>query len=117
MALISELKRRARHVIGPLAGSLLVAYFAYHVIEGDRGIRAWQRLDQDVTAATDSRNALIKQREAMEARVAMLHPDRLDRDLLEERARLVLGYVPANAVVLGNAVIPTTQLATIASVR
>lgn len=117
MVLISELKRRARHVIGPLAGSLLVAYFAYHAVEGDRGIRAWQRLDQDVKAATDNLTALVNQRDAMEARVAMLHPDRLDRDLLEERARLVLGYVPANAVLVGGSVVPTTQLATIVPVR
>ncbi|NQW10902.1 MAG: septum formation initiator family protein [Alphaproteobacteria bacterium] len=117
MALVSELKRRARHVVGPLVGSLLVAYFAFHAIEGDRGIKTWQRLDQEVVAATGTRAALVARRTAMEARVAMLHPDSLDRDLLEERARLLLGYVPANAVVMGEPIIPTTRLAGFAPVR
>ena len=117
MALVSELKRRAKHVVGPLMGSLLVAYFAYHAIEGDRGIRAWQRLDQDVMEATSANKALATLRKAMEARVAMLNPESLDRDLLEERARLVLGYVQANAFMIGDPVVPTTHLAGLASVR
>ena len=58
MTLIPELKRRARHVVGPLIGSLLVAYFAYHAVEGDRGIRAWQRLDGEVAEARAVRDRL-----------------------------------------------------------
>lgn len=117
MALVAELKRRARHVVGPLLGFLLVAYFAYHAVEGDRGIRAWQRLDGEIAEAREVRDRLAREQAAMDRRVAMLRPDGLDADLLEERARLVLGYVPADAVILGRPVVPATQLAGLAVVR
>ena len=117
MALVFELKRRARHVVGPLVGSLLVAYFAYHAVEGDRGIRAWQRLDGEITEARDVRNRLADEQAALDQRVAMLRPDSLDGDLLEERARLVLGFVPADAIIVGRGLVPSTQLAGFVVVR
>lgn len=117
MALISELKRRAPHVVGPLVGSLLVAYFAYHAVEGDRGIRAWQRLDGEIAAAQVERDRFVGEQKAMEKRVAMLRPDSLDPDMLEERARLVLGFVPADALVVGRATVPTTRLVGLDVVR
>ena len=83
MSLIPELKRRARHVVGPLIGSLLVVYFAYHAVEGDRGIRAWQRLDGEINEAQAVRDRLSDQQAAFEKRVAMLRPESLDADLLE----------------------------------
>jgi len=117
MSLVFELKRRARHVVGPLIGSLLVAYFAYHAVEGDRGIRAWQRLDGEIAEAREVRDRLAGEQSALQQRVSMLRPESLDSDLLEERARLVLGFVPANAVILGRPVVPTTHLAGLAVVR
>lgn len=117
MTLITELKRRAPHVVGPLIGSLLVAYFAYHAVEGDRGIRAWQRLDGEIAEASEVRGRLASEQAALEKRVSMLRPDSLDADLLEERARLVLGYVPVDAMILGGSTIPTTRLAGLAVVR
>ena len=117
MTLIPELKRRARHVVGPLIGSLLVAYFAYHAVEGDRGIRAWQRLDGEVAEARAVRDRLSGEQAAFEKRVSMLRPDGLDPDLLEERARLVLGFVPSYGLIMGSAVVPTARLAGLTSVR
>ena len=117
MALVFELKRRARHVVGPLIGSLLVAYFAFHAVEGDRGIRAWQRLDGEVAEARAVRDRLAGEQAALDRRVAMLRPESLDSDLLEERARLILGYVPSNAVILGRSRASVTQLTGLAVVR
>ena len=117
MTLIPELKRRARHVVGPLIGSLLVAYFAYHAVEGDRGILAWQRLDCEVAEARAVRDRLSGEQAAFEKRVSMLRPDGLDPDLLEERARLVLGFVPSDGLIMGSAVVPTARLAGLTSVR
>ena len=117
MPLVAELKRRVPLVVGPLLGSLLVAYFAYHALEGDRGLRALQSLDQEIVAATAVRDDVVSSRIEIERRVARLHPETLDPDLLEERARLVLGYVPANAVLIGDGVVPKTGLVLQASVR
>lgn len=117
MALVDELKRRFRHVFAPLLGTLLVGYFAYHTVEGDHGIRAWQRLTQDIAEAEVRRDKLRTAETRLERRVSMLRPDSLDRDLLEERARLVLGYVPTDAAVIGSAVLPAATLAGLGVVR
>jgi len=117
MALLYELKRRAPHVVGPLVGSLLVAYFAFHAVEGDRGIRAWQRLDGEVADARYVRDRLVAEQTAFERRVAMLRPESLDSDLLEERARVVLGFIPNSAIVIGNGVAPSPRLTDLAVVR
>lgn len=117
MALVFELKRRARHVVGPFVGSLLVAYFAYHAVEGDRGIRAWHRLDGEITEARAVRDRLASEQAALDQRVAMLRPGSLDADLLEERARLALGYVPADGIILGRTAMPATRLAGLTVVR
>lgn len=117
MALIAELKRSARHVVGPLAGCLLVTYFAYHAVEGDRGVRAHHQLERKIAEATDARDRLAVERKAIEDRVAMLSPGSIDRDLLEERARIVLGYVAADSLVVGSTTLPKAQLAGLEVVR
>ena len=110
MALMNELKRRARHVVGPVLGCLLVGYFSYHAIEGDRGVRAYFKLDRDIAEAQIAKAGVSSQRAALEARVAMLSPGSLDTDLLEERARVVLGFVPADSLVVSTGRAPSSRL-------
>jgi cell division protein FtsB len=110
MALMDELKRRARHVVGPVVGCLLVGYFSYHAIEGDRGVRAYFKLDRDIAEAQFTKNDVASHRAALEARVAMLSPGSLDTDLLEERARIVLGFVPSDSLVVGTGRAPSDRL-------
>ena len=117
MSLTVELKRRVPKVLGPLMASLLMAYFAYHAVEGDRGLRAWQRLDIEIAEASAVLDQVVTEREALESKVARLNPNSLDTDMLEERARLVLGYVPENAVVIGTGLVPQNGLVLNAAVR
>lgn len=117
MSLSTELKRRVPKVLGPLMASLLMAYFVFHAVEGDRGLRAWQRLDVEIADAGAVLAVVAAERRALEDRVVRLHPGSLDTDLLEERARLVLGYVPADSVVIGNGLIPTGDLVLNVAVR
>lgn len=117
MSLSAELKRRIPKVIGPLAASLVMAYFVYHAVEGDRGLKAWQRLDIEIADAGHVLDGIVEERRSLEARVARLNPANLDTDMLEERARLVLGYVPANAVVIGDGLVPADPLVVSVAVR
>ncbi|WPZ33244.1 septum formation initiator family protein [Thalassobaculum sp. OXR-137] len=117
MSLSAELKRRVPKVLGPLMASLLMAYFAYHAVEGDRGLRAWQRLDIEIAEASDVLAEVSAEREALENKVARLNPANLDTDMLEERARLVLGYIPSNSVVIGNGLVPKDGLVLNVAVR
>ena len=48
MLILRELRRRAPIIVAPIFGIALTTYFAYHLVEGDRGLRAWLRLTQDL---------------------------------------------------------------------
>lgn len=90
MALMIEIRRRARHAIGPLAGAAAVAYFGFHMVQGDRGLIAWWHLNQEIAKAEATLQQVSAERIELEHRVSLLRPDSLDPDMLEERARLML---------------------------
>ncbi len=92
MGLIAEFRARARHVVGPAIGVCAVSYFAYHVIHGDRGLIAWRSLEQQVAAAESELARVQAEREVLEHRVHLLHPDGLDLDMLDEWSRRLLNY-------------------------
>ncbi|MDE0810519.1 MAG: septum formation initiator family protein [Alphaproteobacteria bacterium] len=96
----TDIKRRARHMVGPMLGCLLVAYFVYHSIQGDHGAVAWRQLDMLITEAETSLESLDSQRGALERRVKMLRPDSLDADLVEEQGRRLLNFSHPDDVVL-----------------
>ena len=102
MNLIVELRNRARHVIGPMLGVSAVVYFAYHAVNGDRGLMAWLELKDRVAAAEAAAETIGLQRQRIETWVRLLHPESLDPDLLEERARIMLNYAYVGDIVIQN---------------
>ena len=98
--MLTELKRRLRHVMGPLFGVGALAYFAYHTVEGERGVLAWLRLDKEILAAELQLATVSSERQALEHRVLLLRPDHLDPDMLEERARAMLNMGRADEMVI-----------------
>jgi cell division protein FtsB len=103
MAFLREIRRRARPVAGPVAGISLFAYFAYHLVEGDRGLIAWRRLADEIRVAQAERDGVKAERVALDRRVSLLRPGHLDRDMLDERARAVLNRVgPDERVIFYN---------------
>ncbi len=103
MSLMLELRRRGRQVIGPTFGALVVGYFLFHAVQGERGILAWSELKQEVAEAEQTVEALTDARRTMESRVTLLHSDSLDRDLLDERARIVSGLVRPHEIIIYDA--------------
>jgi cell division protein FtsB len=100
MLIIKEIRRRARHVVGPFLGLTLVVYFAYHTVQGDRGLMAWWQLNQDVKQAEETLAQLEDTRATLDRRAVLLRPDHLDPDMLEERARLMLNMGRDDEVVV-----------------
>lgn len=92
MELVEEFRQRARHVLGPAIGMLVVGYFAYHAVHGERGLFALWRLEQKVAEAEQLHDVVDARRQHLESRVRLLHPDSLDPDMLEERARAMLNF-------------------------
>jgi cell division protein FtsB len=88
--MLQELLRRCRRVVSPLIGLGAVTYFAYHTVEGDRGVLAYIRLQNEILEAEMQLSKVSSERTEMEHRVLLLRPDHLDPDMLEERARIML---------------------------
>ena len=100
MGLFGEFRARARYVLGPVMGVCIVGYFVYHVIHGDRGLIAWLQLSQKLETARLKVAETRIQRKILEHRVSLLHPGSLDRDMLDERARVMLNYGHAEDIVI-----------------
>jgi cell division protein FtsB len=95
-----ELRRRSRALIGPVLGIGLTAYFAYHLIGGDRGLLAWMRLTREIHAEHDKLVLLRAEHAALDLKVRNLTPDHLDPDLLDERVRATLNLAGPNEIVI-----------------
>lgn len=86
--------------LGPGLGSLLLIYFLYHMIQGDRGLLAMVTLNQRHRALEQERDAVATERAYWEKRTRMLRPESIDPDMLNELVRRTLGYVDRDDVVL-----------------
>lgn len=81
-----------------IIGLCLSIYFSYHLIAGHRGYVRLMSLENQIASAQLNQEALIAERAAIEKKVVMMRPGTIDRDLLEERVRFVLGYRAANEI-------------------
>lgn len=100
MVLLSEIKKRARHITGPVLAIAVFGYFAYHSIQGDRGLIAWVHLSQQTEIANANFEKVARERLALERRTNLLRPDHLDPDMLDERVRSSLGLLLPNELVI-----------------
>jgi cell division protein FtsB len=100
MSIVRAMRRRAHLVVGPILGIALTGYFAYHLVEGERGFKAWLRLNGEIRTATANLEAVRAQRAALEVKVSNLRPEHVDPDLLDERIRATLNLVSPDDIVL-----------------
>ena len=102
MALMGEIRRRVRHVAGPVVMAGIAAYFGYHAVEGDRGLISWWQVTSQIKSADATLERVRNQRTALERRVTLLGSEKLDLDLLDERAHLMLNMGSPDEVVVLN---------------
>ena len=72
--------------------ALMVGYFGVNAYTGKYGLNARQELDQEIIALTSELARLKRERAQGEQRVSLLRSDRVDPDMLDERARFQLDY-------------------------
>ena len=77
-----------------------VGYFAYHAHHGERGLRAKAEYKIRIAQLEAEMKTIKSERAVWERRVALLRPDSLDRDILDERARTLLNTAHRNDVVV-----------------
>jgi cell division protein FtsB len=93
--------RSALTAIGLYIGAaLLIGYFGVNAYTGAHGLKAKQDLAQQMDELSRELARLKLERASWEHRVSLLRADRLDPDLLDERARAMLDYAHANDLVL-----------------
>lgn len=100
MNVLHELRKRAPQVALPVIGACVAGYFAYHAVQGDRGIIAWLVLNQQIREAQQVEAELAAERAVLEQRVALLRPDSLDPDMLAERARVMLNLAHSDELII-----------------
>jgi cell division protein FtsB len=96
---------RRRHAILTAIGLYLFAaafigYFAVNAFTGNHGLRAQADLDQQIATMQGELARLKAEHVVWERRVSLLRSDRLDPDMLDERARALIGYVDPRDVTL-----------------
>ncbi|WP_394761660.1 septum formation initiator family protein [Phenylobacterium sp.] len=71
---------------------LLIVYFALNAFSGDRGLLTSNQRDETLIAKTRELAQVRAQRNDLEMRAHLLRDTSLSADLLEERARSLLGF-------------------------
>ena len=83
---------RLRPYLPTAALAFLIFYFAFHAFTGDQGLLSSSQRNETLTAKTRELAALRAQRQDLEVRAKLLRDGSLSADLLEERARSLLGF-------------------------
>ena len=100
-------RNRARKILIPLVlysiSAGLVGYFVHHAHTGARGVEAKRRYKIQTYELTRELESAKTERAEWERRIALLRSDQIDRDLLEERARVMLGRVHRHDLVIMTA--------------
>ena len=99
-------RARLKSVLTGLAlyaiAAAIVGYFGVNAYTGKYGLNARQELDQEIVALTSELARLKQERADGEHRVSLLRSDRVDPDLLDERARYQLDYANPRDLVRVN---------------
>ena len=97
-------RRRRAKILVPLVlytvSAALAGYFVHHAHSGPRGIEAKRQFKLQAHDLRTELAELRQERTEWERRIGLLRSDQIDRDLLEERARVMLGRVHRNDLVI-----------------
>ncbi len=93
-------RKRLRALAGPCLVCSVLAYFSYHLLEGEHGLSASRALDLRIEQARNVHERARATRERLEHKVSLLRVDNLDLDLVEELARSKLGFSHADELLI-----------------
>jgi cell division protein FtsB len=98
------IRRRLRSFFVPLilyaVSGGVIGYFMHNAKIGERGLDAKQVMKVQIYELSQNLEAAKAEHADWDRRLALMRADQVDRDLLEERARILLGRVHKNDVVI-----------------
>jgi cell division protein FtsB len=80
--------------------ALLIGYFGVNAFSGDHGLTAKQDIEQQIASLSAELTHVQVERGQWERRIALLKSNRIDPDMLDERARALLDYTHPNDLTL-----------------
>jgi cell division protein FtsB len=80
--------------------ALVLTYVCVQYLTGDKGFFSQESRDRDLVVKEQQLAKLQSEREDLEARAKYLRTDNLSKDLLQERARVLLGLTEPHAYVI-----------------
>ena len=83
-----------------VVAALFIGYFGDNAYTGKNGINARQELDQQIADLASEVERVKAERVRWERRIALLKADRIDPDMLDERARQLLNYLDPHEVTI-----------------
>ena len=83
--------KRSRLVL-PALTAVCLAYFGFHAFHGSFGLYSKEQLDLRKADLISELTRLTRERESLERQVALLQDGSIERDMLDEQARLQLNY-------------------------
>lgn len=91
-----------QRLVRPLMWMCVAFYMGYHTLHGERGLYALFRDQRELAQLKAELDQTRQERERMERRVASLRDSSLDRDMLDEQMRRMLGMMRQGEVVILN---------------
>lgn len=86
---------RVRKVLVPLAlhcaAGAAAAYFVWHAANGQRGLKTGLEYEKQIADLQAELDGLNAERARWGRRIALVRGDAMDRDILDEEARVILG--------------------------
>ena len=92
MSIFDDIRARAPHLWITIFGALVLAYFSYHMFQGNHGIIALLELKYKVANAQEFLDETKDNYSLWQEKVSLMSRDNLDLDMLDERIRSMLNY-------------------------
>lgn len=83
-----------------MMAALLIGYFGVNAYTGNHGLKARAEIDAQIADLSAQRNAARAERQRWQHRIALLSPNSIDPDMLDERARALLEWIDPRDLVL-----------------
>ncbi len=97
---MGEIRRRARFVVAPVLGTLLIGYFSYHALTGERSLITLWLVKQRLAEAQVTLARVSAERARVQQRVDLMKSDHIVPDMLDERVRWTVDFVATGELVI-----------------
>lgn len=88
------------HLVLYCASSAICGYFVWHAVNGERGLKTKDEYEHKIASLRDELQGLKAEHASWDHRIALLTGREIDRDILDEETRALLGRVHRNDLVI-----------------